>query len=115
MPGTAMTRRARSVLALLPTALLLLVPQAGFCQEPDDFLFAAPRFSFGIRAGYSLSIAESEIHDFFTEQFAWIPMAVVPYLGAGLGVTYFEFKQQGDLGGYTSGGASSSPRAKPRD
>ena len=66
MRGTTLTKCARSAFirltAILPTALLLLSPQAGFAQQPDDFLFAAPRFSLGVRAGYAISRAESEIH-----------------------------------------------------
>jgi hypothetical protein len=46
------------------TALLFLCPRPAPCQEPTDFEFAAPRFSIGIRGGYAVNRADSDLHDF---------------------------------------------------
>ena len=59
------TLATHSFFAPLVAALFFLCPGAASCQEPTDFQFAAPRYSVGIRGGYAISTADSDLHDFF--------------------------------------------------
>jgi hypothetical protein len=56
--------------ALLAVALgALVLPAAGAAQEGErDFLFRTPRATLGLRVGYALPTASSEIFDFSNEQ-----------------------------------------------
>lgn len=56
-------------LGWLTLALLLAVPPGALeAQAPPDFLLQSPRVSLGVRAGYNLAIASSEVFDFTREQ-----------------------------------------------
>jgi hypothetical protein len=48
------------------TALTLLSPAAAFCQDPTGFQFQAPRYSVGIRGGYAVNAAHSDLHRFLS-------------------------------------------------
>jgi hypothetical protein len=53
-------------LAATLLALPLLCPRPASGQEDADFQFVAPRFSIGVRGGYAISQANSDIYDFLT-------------------------------------------------
>lgn len=66
-----MMKRRRSLGGSLTATCLLmagLLPSQALAQAPPDFLLRQPRVSVGLRAGYSLATASSEIFDFTREQ-----------------------------------------------
>lgn len=61
-------RQHRPRAMALALLLLTAAPGAVLAQSPPDFLLKSPRASLGLRAGYAMATASSEIFDFTREQ-----------------------------------------------
>lgn len=65
-PSSAPRPAAAAAAALV--AVLAALPAAAVAQEDPDFLFGQPRVTFGIKGGYSLPMAGSDVFDLAREE-----------------------------------------------
>ncbi len=81
----------KRIAVLAALAVTLAAPVAGVAQGGPGFLFSRPKVSLGIRTGYTLPRASSQIFDFSREEFTLNRFDFdAPYLGGELAFRFSE-------------------------